>query len=237
MNEATVEVFADRAELVANAASVIAAQLQQLLSNQQSVHLALTGGTVGTDVLEALSHNTKTMALANLHIWWIDERFVPSSSKDRNELQARLAWLDSSAIPPENIHAFPSSDVGSIEAAADQFSKLIESINPSFDLMLLGLGEDGHIASLFPGSQPDFVGEWVVIEKRSPKPPALRLSLSMSAINSAKEIVFLVSGLEKAQAVAEVLSGESDLPASFVNAENKTTWLIDSQAASRIISS
>lgn len=237
MSEVTVDVLQDRQELVERAASDVAAVLVGRLSNQNEVHLAITGGTVGTEVLESLSGKTKDMNLQELHIWWIDERFVESSSMDRNELQARHVWLDASKIPRENIHAFPSRDVGSIEQAAHAFAKEIEEIQPDFDIVLLGVGEDGHVASIFPGRNPIAKGDWVLIEKDSPKPPTERLSLSMKAINSAKEILFLVSGVEKADAVGQVLGGDSNLPAALVEAKNKTTWLIDSQAASKITSS
>jgi 6-phosphogluconolactonase len=234
MSEVTVDVLQDRKELVERAASDVVSILLARLSGQDEVHLAITGGTVGSEVLESLSGKTKNMNLERLHIWWIDERFVESSSMDRNELQARQVWLESSKIPAENIHAFPSSDLGFIEQAADLFAKEIEEIQPDFDLVLLGMGEDGHIASIFPGSNPVAIGDWIFIEKNSPKPPTERLSLSMKAINSTKEILFIVSGVEKADAVGQVLGGESNLPAALVEAKNKTTWLIDSQAASKI---
>ena len=237
MSEAVVEILHDRKELVARASSDVAALLLERLSNQDEVHLAITGGTVGTEVLAELSGKTKDMNLDKLHIWWIDERYVESSSRERNELQAREAWLDGSKIPADNIHAFPSSGVGSLEEAAEAFSKMIEDIQPAFDLVLLGMGEDGHIASLFPGSNSISVGDWVVIEKNSPKPPSQRLSLSLRAINSARDIVFLISGAEKADAISQVLGGVSDLPAALVEAKNITTWLLDSQAASKITSS
>jgi 6-phosphogluconolactonase len=237
MNETSIVVFADRPELVDSAATQIAQRLAQLLSSQRETHMVITGGTVGTEVLQALRESTKGIDLSSLHIWWIDERFVPDTSDDRNELQARRAWLDSSKLSPANIHPFPSSDEASIDSAAKLFAQHIEQIRPTFDLVLLGMGEDGHVASLFPDSSPSTIGDWVVIEESSPKPPAERLSLSMRAINSAKEILFLVSGSDKAEAVKQVLSGESDLPAALVQAQEKTTWLIDSQAASKITSS
>jgi 6-phosphogluconolactonase len=237
MSEVTVDVLQDRQELVERAASDVVSVLVGRLSNQNEVHLAITGGTVGTEVLESLSGKTKDMNLQNLHIWWIDERFVENSSIERNEFQARQVWLDEAEIPVENIHAFPSSEVGSIQQAADAFAIEIEEIQPDFDLVLLGMGEDGHIASIFPGSNPIAIGDWILIEKNSPKPPTERLSLSMKAINSAKEVLFTVSGVEKADAVGQVLGGESNLPAALVEAKSKTTWLIDSQAASKITSS
>jgi 6-phosphogluconolactonase len=208
----------------------------ELLDGGNDVHLAITGGTVGTEILAELGIRTRNLDLLRLHIWWIDDRFVPSQSLDRNDLQARQAWLDDSSLKPQNIHPFPSSDSGTIEDAAIVFSKKIEEVRPVFDLVLLGLGEDGHVASLFPGRKSIAVGDWIAIEKDSPKPPLQRLSLSLNAINSANEIMFIVSGIEKSDAVKEVLSGGSKLPAALVVARGKTSWLIDSGAASKLTS-
>ena len=151
MSEVIVEILHDRKELVARASSDVAALLLERLSNQDEVHLAITGGTVGTEVLAELSGKTKDMNLDKLHIWWIDERYVESSSRERNELQAREAWLDGSKIPSGNIHAFPASGVGSIEEAADAFSKIIEDIQPAFDLVLLGIRKRVNLDSALPG--------------------------------------------------------------------------------------
>jgi 6-phosphogluconolactonase len=206
------------------------------MENRQ-FHIAITGGTVGTLVLAAISNRTKELDLSKLHIWWVDERFVPEKSPDRNELQARSAWLSKSSIKQEHIHPFPAEESGLIDDAAESFAEIIEELNPTFDLVLLGMGEDGHVASLFPGSPGIRVGKWVVIEKSSPKPPPNRLSLSLSAINSAKELMFLVSGTEKAKAVSDAFSGVGILPASSVSGNISTTWLLDEAADRLIISS
>jgi 6-phosphogluconolactonase len=136
----------------------------------------------------------------------------------------------------QHIHAFPASDSTSVEDAAKSFATDIETIDPDFDLVLLGMGEDGHVASLFPGSEAMAFGNYVVVEENSPKPPKVRLSLSMKAINSAKEVMFLVSGIEKAQAVSNAISGVGSLPAGEVSGVNSTLWLLDEDAASMITS-
>lgn len=237
MNDVETIIFANRGDLVSTAAQMIAEKLESLSSSQKEVHIAITGGTVGTLTLEGLKELTKGIDLSKLHVWWVDERFVPRVSPDRNELQARTAWLEGSGILEQNVHAFPASDSTSIEDAANSFATEIETVNPEFELVLLGMGEDGHVASLFPGSQGLAFGDYVVVEQNSPKPPKTRLSLSTKAINSAREVMFLVSGLEKAQAVREVMSGVGNLPAGAVAGRNKTFWLIDQDAASLIISS
>jgi 6-phosphogluconolactonase len=237
MSDLETMVFANRDDLVSTAAQMITERLESLSSEPKDCHIAITGGTVGIMTLEALSWQTKGMDLSRLHIWWVDERFVSRESSDRNELQARKAWLEGSDIFEQNIHAFPASDSVSIEEAARSFAKEIETMNPEFDMVLLGLGEDGHVASLFPGSYAIAIGDHVVIEKNSPKPPKMRLSLSMKAINGAKQVMFLVSGIEKAQAVSNAISGVGNFPAGDVSGLDSTLWLLDEDAASMITSS
>jgi 6-phosphogluconolactonase len=237
MSDLETRIFKNRDDLVSTAAQMIAQKLENLSSLQKDIHIAITGGTVGILTLEALRRQTKAMDLSRLHIWWVDERFVPRESSDRNELQARKSWLEGSGIVEKNIHAFPASDSTSIEHAARSFASEIEGMKPDFDLVLLGMGEDGHVASLFPGSEVMAFGNYVVVEENSPKPPKVRLSLSMNAINSAKEVMFLVSGIEKAQAVSNAISGVGNLPAGDVSGLNSTLWLLDEDAASMITSS
>jgi 6-phosphogluconolactonase len=227
----------DRNDLVKTAAEFIALRFTTLEKTNSDFHIAITGGTVGTLTLEALGVLTRDMDLSRLHIWWVDERFVGEQSQDRNELQARRAWLSSSSISEHNIHAFPAEESGLIEFSAESFARTIEAIKPRFELVLLGMGEDGHVASLFPDSDGKRVGDWIVIEKNSPKPPTQRLSLSHWAINNTKEVLFLISGIEKAKAVRLVFTGASGLPAEKVSGSIRTTWLLDEDAASGIISS
>jgi 6-phosphogluconolactonase len=237
MSELETVITKDREDLVATASQMISFRLFSFSKEDREIHIAITGGTVGILVLEAIGVLVKNEDLSKLHIWWVDERFVSEQSSDRNELQARTAWLSDSSIKEQNIHPFPAEESGSIDDAAKSFANQIEKYSPSFDLVLLGMGEDGHVASLFPGSKGIEVGTWVVIEKESPKPPPQRLSLSRQAINGAKEVVFLVSGAEKAGAVRDALSGVGNLPASTVSGTDRTIWLIDEAAASEITSS
>jgi 6-phosphogluconolactonase len=237
MSKTQIIIHNDREDLVSSTVEFIQKRIESLFVIQDAVHLVITGGSLGTNVLEALAKKTRTSDLSRLHIWWSDDRFVSISDNDKNERQAREAWLNESTIPAENIHAFPSSDDGTILEAGETFAGIIEQISPEFDLVLLGMGEDGHVASLFPGREGIPKGDWVVVEQDSPKPPAQRLSLSMKAINSAKEIIFLVSGANKAETVKNAMSGVGGLPASFVKAKNKTFWLLDSDAAALVTSS
>lgn len=237
MSDKEVLVYQDRDALVANAASLISSKISKLTHEQEQVNIVLTGGTVGIQILKKLSELTSGHDLSKLHIWWVDERFVPKNDPERNDLQARNAWINSSTVQAENIHSFPAADGGSLDDGAKDFAAEIEESNPQFDLVLLGMGEDGHVASLFPGRVGKQVGDWVVAEANSPKPPSYRLSLSFWAINQGKEVLFMVSGIEKAEAVRQVFAGIGNLPAESISGTLKTTWLLDEAASSLITSS
>jgi 6-phosphogluconolactonase len=218
--------FKDADGVAVGAAESISKRVAEMLTEQTVVNLVVTGGTVG--ILTLVKLRKVPMDWAKVHVWWGDERFVERGSGDRNELQARNALLDHIAIPAENLHSFPASDEGlSLDEAAVEFRKEVSGVN--FDILLLGIGPDGHVASLFPGKKAS--GDLVVAEHDSPKPPPLRLSLSYEAINSAREVWFTVAGADKQNAVATAF-GESpeQLPVGRVRGREKTVWFVDSTA-------
>jgi 6-phosphogluconolactonase len=218
-----------------SAAHDLANQLTSLLATQHEVCLVLTGGTVGIKTLACLAPLIKDLELSRLSIWWGDERFVESESADRNFVQAREVLLSKLQIPTQNIHPMPSTEAGELAGASLAFAESLGSDTPTFDIVLLGVGDDGHIASLFPGSKPIEFGKWVIAEPNSPKAPAQRISFSYEALSSANQVWFLVAGEEKAEAVSRVFAGEQ-LPAGKVSGKNLTKWYLDKAAASRIIS-
>ena len=207
------------------------------LLNGKTLHIALTGGTVGIASLSASKEFPYSeLPLERLHIWWGDERFVAESSDDRNALQARKAWLDSLNLPKSNIHEFPSNNGGKspYEAAAD-FARVFAEFGVTFDVMLMGMGPDGHIASIFPGLS-SFEGSGLVFaEVNSPKPPKERLSFNYEVINNAKQIWFAVAGADKSEAVSSVFSETPcPLPAARVQGKEKTVWYIDQTAGNLV---
>jgi 6-phosphogluconolactonase len=222
---------------VANqAAQEIVDTLKKVLSKKSSAHIALTGGTVGILTLEVLGKAlTKSgVDLAKIHFWWGDERFVGSESTDRNFNQARIALLDSLSISPDRIHEFPSSDEElDIESARESFLAHIKEVfgqeSPRMDITILGMGPDGHVASLFPDN-PDQAG-LIVSVINSPKPPAQRLSFSMEMINASDKVIFVVAGIDKAQAIESVHNNpDCEFPAAKVSAVHETLWIIDEAA-------
>ena len=224
------------ADVAKQAAVEIIASLKELLSKQETVHLALTGGTVGIKTLEALAQEPEfaELDLNRIHVWWGDERYVEENSADRNAVQAYEALLSKVQIPAANIQEFPATNSGlNLADAAITFQQEINDVfgalEPKMDLTILGMGPDGHIASLFPGV--DYGSTDVVSISSSPKPPNERLSFSYEMINRSHKIVFVVSGIDKASAIEKIhTETDCDLPAARVSATGETIWFIDEAA-------
>jgi 6-phosphogluconolactonase len=231
-------------------ARAVADALIARLGAAQAVHgsasVVLTGGGIGTAVLERLAavaddpprHRVDWTAV---DVWWGDERFVPADDDERNEKAARRALLDVVGVPEERRHAMPASD-GSFagpEEAAEWYAGQLAAAAPDgqtlprFDVLLLGMGPEGHVASIFPESPAARDERPVVAVRDCPKPPPTRVSLGFPAINSAEEVWLLVSGEAKAPAVAQALGGAEavQLPAAGVRGTRATRWLLDEAAA------
>ena len=233
-------------------ATATAARLLLRLLDAQSlhrpVHVVLTGGGMGTRVLAEVAASPLRDAVdwSGVHVWWGDERFLPDGDPERNETQARAALLDAVALPPENVHAVPPLGPGTPtpeDAAAAYADALAGSAGrsddagpavPAFDLLLLGVGPDGHVASLFPGHDAvEVTGTTTVAVHDSPKPPPERVSLTLPAIEAAAEVWLVVSGADKAEAVGRALAGADprEVPAAAVRGRTRTLWLLDVAAA------
>jgi 6-phosphogluconolactonase len=231
----------------------LAVALEQAQAARGSAAVVLTGGGMGSAVLrslqEAASRPASLLAWRQLDVWWGDERFLPAGHPDRNDAAARGALLGAVPLDPARVHPMPASDgedgddpdaaarryAGELAAAARATG--VPGPVPVLDVLLLGVGPDGHVASLFPGQQhPD--GATVVPVRDAPKPPPTRISLSMATITGAEQVWCVVSGAEKAGAVARCLSEEGrlrgDLPASRVSGTARTLWLLDRGAASQL---
>jgi 6-phosphogluconolactonase len=167
---------------------------------------------------------------------------VPADDPERNALQARQALLDRLPFDPHRLHPMPAADTGfgSLdEAAASYAEELRASPAGSFDVVMLGVGPDGHVASLFPGFPQLYVTDTIAVGvSGSPKPPPERISLTLPALNRAEQVWFLVSGDAKSDAVARALAPEPpevhDLPAVGVHGRRHTVWFLDEAAASRL---
>lgn len=207
-------------------------------------HVVVTGGSLGIAALAAVAANPARIAVdwSVVHFWWGDERFVASDSPERNVGQAEplFAELDSLGLERENIHSMGSTDqYATAEQAAAAYTELLAAeaetgaASPAFDVLMLGMGPDSHVASLFPNhTRSEQPGAIAVHE--SPKPPADRVSLTMPTINTAREVWLLVAGGEKAPALAAAQHdvNEVAVPASAVQGTEATRWLVDRAAAS-----
>jgi 6-phosphogluconolactonase len=238
------------AELLAKA---VAARLVTTLvdASAASGHssLVLTGGGIGTRVLAELAAAPARDAVdwRNLDIWWGDERFLPAADPERNETGARAALLDHVEVTPRRVHPMPGSDGpdgSDPEAAAERYACWLRAAAqpedhgqvPSFDVLLLGIGPEGHVASLFPGLPALYEERTVVAVRGAPKPPPTRLSLTLPAIRAARQVWVIASGQEKAGAVRLALSGAGpvQVPAAGARGRQQTLFLLDRAAAARV---
>ena len=245
-NARRVLVHADRKALAGSVAARFITKVVDLLDQQPRVNIALTGGTVGSAVLEAINESPARDSIdwSRVILWWSDERWLPRGDAERNDTQARTALLDHVALRPENIHWCAASDAGISleEAAASYAAELADAADevrdtPRFDILFLGVGPDGHVASLFPDTPGIRVTVGSVIAVRnSPKPPPERLSLTLPVINSADRIWLALAGPDKASALGLALAGAStwEVPAAGVEGRLRTVFFVDREAAAEL---
>lgn len=223
-------------------AQAVAARLITRLTDVQTergtASVVLTGGTIGIATLAAVAASPARDAVdwRAVDVWWGDERFVPADSPDRNEKQAREALLDVLDLDPERVHPMPASDSGlSPEEAADRYAAALGS-GVEFDVLMLGMGPDSHVASLFPGHPALHEKDRLVVAVHdSPKPPPTRVSLTFPAIQAAREVWVIASGAEKAPAVRVGLTCDHlEAPAAGARGVERTLFLVDRAAAAEI---
>lgn len=230
----------DLAQQVADAMVTTLADVQR---QGRVPSLVLTGGTIAGTIHETVagSADAQRVDWGRVDVWFGDERFLPADDPDRNARQAAEALLDRLPFDPDRVHAMPASDgphATVADAAAAYGDELRAHGGGRFDVVMLSLGPDGHVASLFPGSpQLDVHDAIAVPVTDSPKPPPERVSLSVDALNRTREVWFLVSGGGKAEAAATALSGAADVhdaPSVGVHGQERTVWFLDEDAAARL---
>lgn len=185
--------------------------------------MVLAGGRTPVRVYRQLAGNAIDWSAWQLYFG--DERCLPAGHAERNSVMAASAWLEQVAFPPDNLHPIPA-ELGAA-AAAQAYAPLIRAARP-FDLVLLGMGEDGHTASLFPGHEHP-LHEAVHAVHNAPKPPAERVSLGRESLSDAYDVLVLVTGADKRQAIQQWQAGES-LPVAEITARNGVTVLMDAAA-------
>lgn len=243
----TIVVHRDPAILAAAVAARLVTALVDAQSWRGSASLVLTGGGVGIASLAALCDTPARSAVdwQQVDIWWGDERFVEAEDPQRNERQAREALLDSLDLDPARIHPMPArggAHGDDADGAAASYAQTLQgaalgdSDVPLFDVLLLGMGPEGHTASIFPESPAAHDERSVVGVHGCPKPPPTRISLGFSALTSARSVWMIVTGADKAPAVALALSGAGrvQVPAAGALGRQQTLWLLDEDAASQL---
>lgn len=201
--------------------------------------IALSGGSTPKPLFERLAEPERSTRIdwSRVHLFWGDERFVPHDHPDSNYLMARKALIDHIPISPGNVHPVPTH--GTPEQAARDYTRTLqefyhsERIDPSaplFDVNLLGMGPDGHTASLFPGSPT--LGErddWVVpvIGEK----PETRITLTLPVLASATSVVFMIEGASKREPLKKARAGDPSVPAGLVWSNGQLIWFLDEAAA------
>jgi 6-phosphogluconolactonase len=214
--------------------------IQAARPNKQ-IFIALTGGNTPRSFYQQVGEQFKeSLPWKQMVLFWGDERWVPSDHPQSNYHMAKETLLDFVPIPATNVHPIPTA-LRSPKDAVVSYQTLLKSFFasswPTFDLVLLGMGADGHIASLFPNSSELEESERWVVASRAPVEPHDRITLTLPVLNHAAQIYFLVSGAEKAHAFARALSTPEsrDLPASRVRqSHGNITWWVDEAAAALI---
>jgi 6-phosphogluconolactonase len=242
-----VVVHADTELLAAAVAARLVTRVVDAQSARGGASVVLTGGGVGIAVLAAIASSPARDAIdwRRIDLWWGDERYLPRGHADRNETQARDALLDAlDDLDPARVHPMPADEGGSVDDAAEAYARALAAAArpedhgsvPRFDVVLLGIGADGHVASLFPGKPGVYDERTVLAVRGAPKPPPTRISLGFSALCAGREVWVVAAGTEKAGAVSLALSGAGrvQVPAAGVSGRSRTLYLLDRAAAGQL---
>jgi 6-phosphogluconolactonase len=228
-----IEKYSNKAALVTAVGDRLIGAITDAVAARGRAVISLTGGGTGIALLEHVRENGDAIDWAKVHVFFGDERYVPEDDDDRNEKQAREALLDHIDIPAANIHAMPASDGDfgdDLDAAALSYEQVLAANadgepSPAFDVHLLGMGPEGHVNSLFPHTPA--VRETSRLVVGVPDSPAVERS---------REVWLVVSGADKADAVAAAVGGadSDDVPAAGAQGHEATVWLLDEEAASKL---
>ena len=221
----------------AGAARLVTALLDAQAEGREP-HVVLTGGSLGSaiiaSVLDVPAHTAVDWSVVS--IWWGDERYLPAGDADRNDTQNDEAGLSRLGLEPSRVHRVAGPDTSdSAEASAERYAAAVrEQGQGSFDVVLLGVGPDAHVASLFPGHPAQLCTGIAVAVHDSPKPPPDRVSLTFECLSRAERVWFLVAGADKAHAVAVSVAGADPAQSSAaqVHGIRETLWLVDADSAS-----
>lgn len=235
-----ISVSETKEQLVDQALALIIQKAAEAIQKSDRFTIALAGGSTPKPLYEKLAQTQQNWS--KWHIFWGDERFVPPTHPDSNERMARLAWLDQVSIPSSNIHPLQTSFDTPKAAAVSNERHLKEALKPSsnsswpsLDLALLGMGDDGHTASLFPGTDAvQNCENWITVGMKGDDP---RLTLTVPLLNHSQTIIFLIAGANKNPVLKEILaeaSGTPKYPVELIHPQGEAYWMLDQLAAQDI---
>ncbi len=227
---------ADVTDLAGRSAQRLLDALIELQVDGHTPQLCLAGGRAAMAVYAEFARLIPDSDLdtTRLELWWSDERFLPTDDPERNAGPALALLASAFSIDPARTHPMPSAD-GTIDAGASAALYAKELGDTTFDICLLGMGPDGHVASIFPdhpSSEP--ANQSVIGVSDAPKPPPERISLTIARINTSAQVWLLVNGADKASAVARALGEDPSLPAARVAGRDRTLWLLDEESAAEL---
>jgi len=230
-----VEVLPDQEALIQRAFEIVLQKMQAALAERGKCTIALAGGNTPKPLYEKLAE--QDLPWRGVHVFWGDERYVPPDHPDSNQGMTRRAWLDKVAIPPINIHPMPTDETDPAAAASkhetqlEEFFQLQPGEIPTFDIILLGMGDDGHTASLFPHTEALGVRDRLVTVGNKDGQP--RLTFTVPLINRARAVIFIVSGAGKRAALDQIFATTADektYPARLIQPQGELWWLLDQAA-------
>ena len=233
-----VEILADKSALIERSRDIILSQIETAIKSRGQFTIALSGGSTPKPLYEALS--TQSLPWSKIHIFWGDERYVAATHQDSNQLMARQAWVDKIEIPDSNVHPMdtiggdPQQDAAKHEAELRQFFQTREGF-PALDLILLGMGDDGHTASLFPHTEALTVRDRLITVGNKDGQP--RLTFTVPLINQARCVLFVVAGANKRPALKEVFATQGDdtqYPSRLIQPQGELLWLLDQAAGEEL---
>ncbi len=234
-----IEVLSDKTALIERSREIVLDRLHQALESRDKFTIALSGGSTPKPLYEALGN--ESLPWSKIHIFWGDERYVSASHQDSNQLMARQAWLDKVDIPASNIHPMntgaknPQKDAEQHARELQEFFQTQPGEFPAFDLILLGMGDDGHTASLFPHTEALSVRDRLVTVGNKDGQP--RITFTVPLINQARCVLFVVAGANKRPALKEVFAEQSDAmnyPSRLIQPKGELLWLLDESAAAEL---
>ena len=230
--------FAGPVELAERAASMLVARVAAVQADpDRIVHICLTGGRIAHRLYESFGRGIDGSGVdpGRLELWWTDERFTATNDPARHAGVALAMLAGQFALDPARTHPMPAADgVADADAAAATYAKELGDV--TFDICLLSIGPEGHVASIFP-DHPSFDPEatqTVIGLTESPKGSDDRISLTAPALSRSREVWFLLSGPDKADVAVRAMTGSSDIPAGVVRGAEDTLWFVDSDAASKL---